>query len=239
MELFKGARIIGLTLFLEKEKTLIIGDVHIGYEEALNRQGVLIPRLQFKEQMAELARVFSIVAPETVVLMGDLKHEFGGISDSEWHDTLQFLDFILARAKVILLRGNHDKILGPLAKKRGLEIKDYACLGDYFFCHGDRLFDENPDFKKAKAVMIGHEHPAIGIRDGARLEKYKCFLSGSYRWKKLIVLPSFTFLTEGTDVLQEALLSPFIRKIDDFSAIVVSDKAYDFGKIKNLRRLAG
>jgi uncharacterized protein len=69
------------------------------------------------------------------------------------------------------------------------------------------------------------------------MEKYKCFLSGKYRKKDLVVLPSINFVTEGTDVLQETLLSPFIKHIGDFRAIAISDKAYDFGKLKGLKRL--
>ena len=54
MEILKGIEIIGLALFIKKHKTLIIADIHIGYEEALNKQGILVPRYQFKKVIAEL-----------------------------------------------------------------------------------------------------------------------------------------------------------------------------------------
>ncbi|MBN1792419.1 metallophosphoesterase [Candidatus Woesearchaeota archaeon] len=237
MEAFKGARIIGLTLFLEKEKVLVLGDVHVGYEEALNKQGVLIPRFQMKEIFSHLKKVFLEVKPRKIILLGDLKHEFGTISRQEWKDTLMLLDFLLKESEVILIRGNHDKILGPIAGKRGVEVKDSYSLGKYFFCHGDQLFSKDEDYKKAKIVIIGHEHPAISIRDGARVERYKCFLSGRYGLKKLVVLPSMNLVTEGTDVLAEKTLSPFIKDVDAFNVIAILDKAYDFGKIRSLKKL--
>ncbi len=49
-------------------------------------------------------------------------------------------------------------------------------------------------------------------------------------------MPSFNFVTEGTDVLQEKLLSPFIKNIYDFKAYVIGDKVYDFGRIGKLEK---
>ena len=248
MNILPSIRIIGLTLFLEKEKILVIADSHIGYEEALNKQGILIPRLQFKEIMKNLEPVFAEVKPETIVMLGDIKHEFGTISRQEWQDTLNILDYLISKSsKVILIKGNHDTILGPLADKKGLAVREHFLAGDFLFLHGHKLMDENgTDFKKAKVIIIGHEHPAIGLRDGPRVEKYKCFLLGKYKGqgkgkiigkaKKLIVMPSFNFVTEGTDVLQEKLLSPFIGNVYDFEAFVVGDKIYKFGKVSSLSR---
>ena len=63
------------------------------------------------------------------------------------------------------------------------------------------------DFLKSKVVIIAHDHPAIGIREEMRMEKIKCFLKGRWKSKKIIQMPSLTFITGGTDVLQERALS--------------------------------
>ena len=47
MEIAKGIEIIDLGLYIKKHKLLVFADFHIGYEESLNKQGVLIPRFQF------------------------------------------------------------------------------------------------------------------------------------------------------------------------------------------------
>jgi hypothetical protein len=236
MNILPNIKIIGLTLFLEKQGILVIADSHLGYEEALNREGILIPRLQFREVLKHLEEVFNKVKPKLIVMLGDIKHEFGLISKQEWRDTLNLLDYLLSKAKVVLIKGNHDAILGPLARKKGLEIKDYFVVGNNLFCHGHKLIDEKmKEWKGIKTVIIGHEHPAISIRDDVRVEKYKCFLLGKYKNKNLIVMPSFNFMTEGTDVLQEKLLSPFITNVYDFEAFVVGDKIYKFGRISKLK----
>ncbi|GAF89407.1 unnamed protein product, partial [marine sediment metagenome] len=57
MQLTKNIKILDLCLYLKKEKILILADTHIGYEEALNKQGILIPRFQFKEIIERLEKV--------------------------------------------------------------------------------------------------------------------------------------------------------------------------------------
>jgi len=70
-------QLIDLALFFPKKKILIISDLHLGYEEALNRKGVLIPRFQFKDTITRLKPILETTKPETVIINGDLKHEFG------------------------------------------------------------------------------------------------------------------------------------------------------------------
>ena len=100
------------------------------------------------------------------------------------------------------------------------------------FLHGDKILKESLN---SKILIIGHEHPALNLREGPRKELYKCFLLGKYKNKILIVQPSFNLLTEGSDILKEKSLSPFLQQnLNNFEVFVVADKVYNFGKIKNL-----
>jgi putative SbcD/Mre11-related phosphoesterase len=233
MEIIKNIEIRELALFLKKEKILIIGDTHIGLEEALNKEGFLIPRFQYKEIEEMTKKILKETNPKLIIMNGDIKHEFGKISDEEWRYTLRFLDLLLKHSKVILIKGNHDNIIGPIGKKRNLEIKDYYFTNNIYICHGHKIPNDS-DFKKSKIIIIGHEHPAISLREGARIEKYKCYLKGKYQGKQLIVMPSLNVVNEGTDILQEELLSPFLTNIKDFEAYLIGEKIYPFGKIKRL-----
>lgn len=235
MEILKGIKIIDLSL--KAGKTLVIADLHIGYEEALNRQGVMVPRFQFKDLYERLEKILKRARPEIVVVNGDIKHEFGKISEQEWRETLKILDLLLKNSKkVVLIKGNHDTILGPIAKKRDVEVVESYGIGnkkDILIIHGHK---EIKIPKKTKTIIIGHEHPAVSIREFPRHEVFKCFLKGKYKGKSLLVMPSFNLVTEGTDILKEELLSPFLKQnLDDFEVFVVSDKAYGFGKIRNMR----
>lgn len=235
MQILKGIEIVDLGLYIKKYKILIIADIHIGYEEALNKQGILVPRFQFKEVLERLEKIVTKVKPEIVIINGDIKHEFGAISDQEWRDTLKVLDFLAKHCeKIVLTKGNHDTILGPIAKKRKVEFVEAFRIDDIYITHGDKI-PENIGF--AKTIIIGHEHPAVGLRKGQRVEQYKCFLLGKWKRKNLIVMPSFNLIVEGTDILQEKLLSPFLTKIKEFNVYIVEDKVYKFGKVKNLLKL--
>ena len=236
MKINDNIKIIDLALYLKKEKTIIISDMHLGYEESLNKQGILIPKFQFKETLERLTKIFYKVKADKIILNGDFKHEFGTISDSEWKDILKIMDFFIERCnELILIKGNHDTILEPIARKRNLSTRLYYKINDYYICHGE-VIPEDIDFNLSKTIIIGHEHPAVSIKSKTRSELYKCFLVGKFKNKSLIVIPSFNLVTEGTDVLKERLLSPFLQdNLDDFDVYVVSDKVYKFGALKNLK----
>ena len=230
MEILDNLDIIDLCLYLKKEKILVIGDMHIGLEEALNKQGILIPRQGVDDVIKRLKKIISKIKVKEIILIGDVKHEFGVISDQEWRDTLKVLDFLLSKSKVILIKGNHDTILGPIIDKRNLEIKESYKVGKILFVHGDKIVNE-----KAEVIVIGHEHPAVSFEE-RRDEKYKCFLLGKFKKNYLIVIPSFNLLNEGSDVTKENILSPYIKNIKKFRIFISDDKeAKDFGLLKDLR----
>jgi len=129
-----------------------------------------------------------------------------------------------------LIRGNHDSILGPIAKKKNIELKEYYKVNDILICHGNKIIEE-----ESKIIIIGHDHPTIGLREDSRVEVFKCFLKGEWEGKTMIVMPSSNLVTQGSDVLRETLLSPYLKNIDDFKIYVVDEKIYDFGKVKELK----
>ncbi|MBW3013328.1 metallophosphoesterase [Candidatus Woesearchaeota archaeon] len=246
IEITNVIKIIDLALLVND--VLIFADFHIGYEEALTKQGVLVPRFQFKDTMNRLENIFDFLEKEkikikTVVINGDLKHEFGQISMQEWREALKVFDFLAERcSKIVLIKGNHDTILGPIAEKRNLDVVDEFLVDSdgktILVMHGHKLC-ETLNFNKSDTLIIAHEHPAVSLRESpgaVRVEKYKCFLKGKYKGKTLIVQPSFCLVTEGTDVMKEVLLSPYLQQsLDEFDCWVVSDEeVLHFGKLKNI-----
>lgn len=238
MKLLHDIEIVDLALYLDS--VLVIADVHIGYEEALNNQGILVPRLQFNKMIKRLGDIFSALKNknkkiEKIIVNGDLKHEFGVISEQEWRNTLKFIDLLGKNcSEIILIRGNHDNVLGPIADKRNIKILEHYSIKSILVCHGDKIPDASA-LKNASTIIIGHEHPAVPLREGARVEQFKCFLMGKYKGKNLIVQPSFNALVEGTNLFRDRILSPFLQQsLGNFDAFVVEDRVYKFGKLKNL-----
>ncbi len=234
----KNLLIKDLGLYLKNEKTLLIGDLHLGFEESLTKQGILLPKFQLQETIRRLDKILTNLDVEEIVITGDLKHEFGKILTTEMNDTLDFLDHLLKKYKVAIIKGNHDTILSYIAQKRNIELKQYYRINDIFICHGDKLFN-NLDFFNSKTLVIGHEHPAVSLINNNRSETFKCFLCGKYKDKEIIVLPSFNVLVDGSDILREQILSPYLRQdISNFDVYIIADTVYKFGKLKNLRRLS-
>jgi putative SbcD/Mre11-related phosphoesterase len=241
VEVAKGVEIRDLALYLSKEKALIIADLHLGFEQALNDRGVLIPRHQFQDIVERLKKILSEVGDlDKIIITGDLKHEFGRISRQEKDDIFDIIRLAKKHCKeLIIVKGNHDVILAPLLDKYGVKIQDSVILNDIAILHGDKIpIDGDVLSKDIKTIIIGHEHPAIALTDGVNSIKYKCFMKGKWSKKDLVVLPSFNTVTEGTDILEERLLSPFLQQnLNNFEVWLIEDKPRYFGKIKELKKI--
>lgn len=232
LEILPGFIAVGLTLHLPEQDTLVFADLHLGYEEELNRRGVLVPHFQYDDVVWHVREVLEETDPKGVVIDGDLKHEFGRISEQEWREVLRFLDE-LRGYDVKLVKGNHDMVVGPIAGRGGVAFVEQLRLGTTLFTHGHEI---PADLSGVKTVVIGHEHPCVGLREEGRVEKVKCFLTGRWEGRDIIVLPSLNFITEGVDVLQERLLSPFLQgDIGGFKAYGVEDgEIMGFGRLSEL-----
>ena len=230
-----NAEIADLGLLIDD--TVVIADLHLGYEQSLNMDGIMVPKFQYQKILERIQEIIDRSAVKRVVINGDLKHEFGRITRQEWKEALNFTQFLKENFHdVILLKGNHDNFTKFIAKKTDLEVYESYSLGEFIIMHGDKIPDDLMDSKEP-TIIIGHEHPCIGIRNGERLEKMKCFLKGNYKDKNLIVMPSFNFVTEGSDILHEKPLSPFLkhRSTDEFDVYGVENfEVLHFGKIKDI-----
>lgn len=234
MEILNDIEIIDLALYIKKEKTLILTDLHLGLEEHLNAGGILIPMVGFKRLIEKLKKILKTAKKiNLIIINGDIKHEFGKISKSEWKTTLNIIDFLQENCpNLIFVQGNHDRALIPIAEKRGIQVVDHIIEKKILIIHGDKEPDDDV-MKKVDTIIIGHEHPAISIVEGARIEKYKCYLLGNYKNKNLIVQPSLNLINIGTDIVNEKTLSPFLdTDISNFRVYIVGDTVYEFGSVK-------
>jgi uncharacterized protein len=232
------------------EEILVLGDLHIGYEEYVYGESLFI-RTQLKEILEKLAGMFELldnrkIKIKKIVLLGDLKHEFGEISDSEWRDTLQFLDYLdekmSGEGKIILVKGNHDNIAGPIVRKRNVKIVDFYKYKDVCFIHGNKMFKR---CENSKTLIMGHLHPSISLRDKYKKEKYKCFLKGKWKGKDIFILPSFSNISFGLDLKEIDISKNHFLIIDNnvlkrFEVIIYNDKErkeYNFGKLGRMMEI--
>lgn len=230
---------IGKCLLVKTEgkKILVIGDLHLGYEEFLNRAGVFVSRAMLNEILDYLRAILKRTGKvEEVVFLGDVKHVFGRILNQEWTDFLKIADCLKEMCeKITIVRGNHDVVLDAVAEKNEVELKNFYAVGKYCFLHGDREFKDIYE-KKIKCWVVGHGHPAVKISDGTTVEKYKCFLVGKFRGKNIIIVPSFFFYREGTDPRESDLGLAWKINYRNFRAFVVGDdlEVFDFGFVSKI-----
>ncbi|MEK6891174.1 MAG: metallophosphoesterase [Nanoarchaeota archaeon] len=238
----KPFELIGKTVYFLKEKVLVFGDMHLGYEYMLNEMGLNFPQQQIEQTFKEVEETIKTAMEmngklNKIVFLGDIKHYFA-FNKGERNIVLNLLDLLekyVKRDDIIMIKGNHEKF--NLIKDK--DFLDYYLYKDLAFIHGDieitEVFSD-----KIKYILMGHLHPAITLRDPQKIraEKYKCFLVGKYKNKNIIILPSFLPLVEGTS-LNEHIDDGncFIpeKNIKDFNVFVASEnEVLDFGKLKKL-----
>lgn len=221
----------------KSERTLVIGDLHLGYEGAMRKSGVMIPVKLYEKSVKD----FDLIIEKTekvdnIVILGDIKHEFGWILEDEWKYIVKFIEYVKTKcSKLIVIEGNHDVILFPILKKLGILGVDYFIWKNIAFTHGDKDFPEI-NTKNINYWVLGHGHPAVNLYDSSKKEKYKCFLSGKYKGKKVIIVPSFFPLVEGTDAREFDMKFAWDFNLMKFKVNIVSDdlKVLDFGILSKI-----
>ncbi len=79
MNLLPGIEIIEPypAIYITSLDTIVISDLHLGYEGVMAEyHGLFIPRTQFKKELNALEKMNEIKKASTIVLTGDIKHEF-------------------------------------------------------------------------------------------------------------------------------------------------------------------
>ncbi len=214
--------------------TVIVADIHLGFESVLNEYGVSLPRFELHEVMEKFTKLLTDYPIKRIILNGDFKHDFSKNSDSEWNEITQFLNRILTSIdEIILVKGNHDNFLSTIAYRMGVTVVDYYDIGNITVFHGDRSTERD------ERIIIGHEHPSITFRDriGAM---YTMPIYLFFRSSEILVLPAFSAWTYGSDVLTYPLTSPVIRNknIDEAEVYGIYENGIvDLTTIKNIKKL--
>jgi putative SbcD/Mre11-related phosphoesterase len=210
IEVFDGARITSdLCLHLPDERTVVVADLHLGYESALEAEGIHIPRVQTKTVKEALARLIERYEAERVVLLGDVKHEFSRNLGQEVRDVRSVLDSISELVDIVIVKGNHDNFIENIVSRIQIPVVDKYSLGGITFVHGHQPCDSRP-------LTIGHEHPSVKIVDrvGAYI-KLPCHVF--LREENVLVIPAFSPLASGTDITgvqPSDCLSPILSNAD-------------------------
>jgi DNA ligase-associated metallophosphoesterase len=180
------------TLFWEKQKTLIIADLHISKSGSFRKPGIWVPERILKEDLQRLvSKILAFKAEQLIIL--------GGLSQGRSNKELEFFkkwrtDFSLLN--ILVVTGNHDITETAwydelnIARNKNLQIDKFS------FCHNPE--DISVDSLKAgRYIFCGYLHPGISIKGrGKKYLEFPCF----YFRNLYAVLPSFSRYTDLTTI---------------------------------------
>ncbi len=224
-----------------REKIVIIADLHLGYEEAMASQGILLPKIQYKKAVQLIENLSRKTKAETLIINGDIKNSFDRLTPQERIEIIKFL----SKAKelysdVIIVRGNHDNYVSIIADRMDVKMTDSFVIDEStLVIHGHKIVE---GIEKYKLIIIGHEHPSFNLRDSiGSIMKLPCFLRvPTTLGNEVLVLPPAGYYQAGNPVSlsREDYLSPIIReygKIEDAIPIVIdvsSESLFEFPPLK-------
>jgi len=149
-----------------KTSTLVVADLHIGWEIALSERGIHVPT-QTPKILQKLKALISAYKPQRLLILGDVKHTVAAAEIGEWHDVPDFFNDLKNQVdEIIIIRGNHDGNLEPLLPE-GIKIlpSSGTVIGEVGLFHGHRW--PSPTLLKCRTLAMGHVHPVIALRDPA------------------------------------------------------------------------
>jgi putative SbcD/Mre11-related phosphoesterase len=174
----------------QQTRTLVVADLHIGWEMALVHKGIHVP-MQTSKLLRNLIDLILKHKPDKLLILGDVKHTVATAEMSEWHDVPDFFTELKKHVEDIsILRGNHDGNLEPLLPENvALLPASGVRLSEVGFFHGHQW--PSPALLTCKTLVMGHVHPVIAFRDlaGFRISRQvwvKASCNGTYLTKVLL-----------------------------------------------------
>jgi len=201
-------------LFVPALDATIISDLHLGYEDELYKEGILLARTQLEELQKKLDQVYNTIKTKRLIINGDIRHGFGKITKSQRLELERFIFHALGYyEKILAIRGNHDNYLKSILRDLGIEFLDFYWEKEILILHGHR---ENDLVKKSRIIILGHEHPALILKDeNGQSSKFFAFIFLPTKLKNILVLmPPFSKFAGGNTITlnRDNFLSTIAKK---------------------------
>ncbi len=227
----------GGALLLTAENAIVVADLHLGCEAALEYEGLSLPRVQTSKLTRYMSELIEEFQPSKVIVAGDLKHNFSRNLQQEWQDVRRFVELLKGMAPLEVVKGNHDNFLGLILREYRAKLHAFEVLqGKVRIVHGHK------GSRSSGPTVMGHIHPSIRLMDevGASV-KDQCFLYESER--EILVLPALSIVAPGMDIIAQRdadSASPIFSDIglSGFVPIVFSgERPLKFPTVRELRQI--
>ena len=232
-EILKGVRVTNeRCLILEDGPTAVIGDLHLGYESALEDEGLYIPRMNTQSIRDSLNRILWRYEPKRFVLLGDIKHDFRRAVYECRDEVSTILEMLRDAAEVVVVKGNHDNFIQNILSGMGMTAWNSVDIAGFRMEHGHEDSGKRP-------VIIAHEHPSVRFPGPAGAGvKLQCFVH--MKEEGIIVIPPFSPFSSGNDIAGTEFMSPACRSADTGNADIYGISELGvlrMGKLKGLSEI--
>lgn len=215
----------------KKEKTLVIGDLHIGIETQLETEK--IAKKAIEDMINKIIGLVKETKSKNLILVGDIRHKLPAqkeywqqLTDEEevaHRISIEIPDMLFKLKKyceVKIIPGNHD---GGL--KSYFETADEIIIGDVGIIHSHK-WPSKELMEKISTLIVAHSHPAVILEDEFGYKtRQKVWVKGVLNSKELktqydninkdisvIVLPVFNPLIIGSPINEKKrFLGPILK----------------------------
>ena len=182
----------GRALFWERERALLVADLHLEKSSFFARHGQMLPPYDSRETLERLALAVRETGARRVFALGDNFHDSSGTQRLEPH-AAGMLGALTRALDWVWITGNHDPVLERLAG--GEPVAELAVAG-LVLRHKARAEETMPE-------MSGHYHPRLTVAARGRRIARACVVHSERR----LILPAFGSLTGGMDAADPAIVS--------------------------------
>jgi metallophosphoesterase superfamily enzyme len=190
------------------KKFLVISDVHIGLEDRIKRNGILIDSRKNTDELIKLlTNMYVETGVKELIILGDLKASIRIITRTEWDNVPYFLESLGKLFKIYLIPGNHDGNINQLLPESINIMRSHGMeIDNILFTHGHTIPRIGMNVEK---IIVGHLHPIIhkegsilhGNRIWVKIRLTKKNLSGrdhniNARNIELIIMPHFNSILD-------------------------------------------
>jgi len=199
-------------LWLEAERALVVGDLHLEKGSAYGSRGQLLPPYDTRVTLERLEAEAQATSPDAIVLLGDTFHDRRAESRLDPEDASRLVALAQSRTLVWVV-GNHDP--EPPKTLPG-EVADELSWGPLLLRH-------EPAPGPQEGEVSGHLHPCAKVLGRTGSVRRRCFLTDGAR----LVLPAFGAYAGGLNACDQAFAGLFRGPV--LAGVLGRDKVHAVG----------
>jgi DNA ligase-associated metallophosphoesterase len=175
-------------LWWERERMLIVSDLHLEKGSSYARRGQLLPPYDTSATLNLVEALVARYQPSCVISLGDSFHDPKAEARLSSAERLR-IQALTGKTDWIWVEGNHDPDPPAHLGGRGAKV----------FRLGPCVFRHEPTGEVGE--LSGHLHPVARIAGRGRSVRRKCFVTDGHR----LIMPSLGTFTGGLNVMDDAV----------------------------------